>query len=95
MKAESGRNKNKALTLNEARKYPYSREKDFKAENIQKQPSRGVLKEKYSENMQQIYRKTLMPKCNFSKVALQGQVFFEVGAKGGRGGKEGGWHFPI
>ena len=26
---------------------------------------------KYSENMQQIYRRTPMPKCNFNKVALQ------------------------
>ena len=93
MKAKSGRNKNKALTLNEARKYLWSSEKDFKAENIQKQPSRDVLKERYSENMQQIYRKTPMPKCNFSKVALLGKVFFKVGAR--VGGKEGGCHFPI
>ena len=37
----------------------------------QKQPSRGFLKERYSENMQQIYRRTPMKKCNFNKVALQ------------------------
>ena len=36
-----------------------------------KQPSRGVLRKKYSENMQQIYRRTLMPKYDFNKVALQ------------------------
>ena len=36
---------------------------------LQKQPSRGVLKKKCSENMQQIYRRTPMPKCDFSKVA--------------------------
>ena len=29
----------------------------------QKQPSKGVLKKKYSENMQQIYRRTPIPKC--------------------------------
>ena len=29
---------------------------------------KGVLK---SENMQQIYKRTPMPKCNFNKVALQ------------------------
>ena len=39
--------------------------------SIQKQPSRGVLKKRFSENMQQIYRRTPMPKCNFNKVALQ------------------------
>ena len=34
----------------------------------QKQPLRGVLGKKCSENMQQIYRRTPMPKCNFNKV---------------------------
>ena len=34
-----------------------------------KQPSRGLLRKKRSENMQQIYRRTPMPKCNFNKVA--------------------------
>ena len=37
----------------------------------QKQPSRGVLRKMCSENMQQIYRRTPMPKCDFSKVAKQ------------------------
>ena len=37
---------------------------------IQKQPSRGVLRKRCSENMQQIYRRTPMPKCDFNKVAL-------------------------
>ena len=36
---------------------------------IQKQLSGGVLKKKCSENMQQIYRRTPMPKCDFNKVA--------------------------
>ena len=38
---------------------------------IQKQPSRGVLKKRRSENMQQIYRRTPMPKYDFNKVAKQ------------------------
>ena len=33
------------------------------------QPSRGVLKRRCSENMQQIYRRTPMLKCDFKKVA--------------------------
>ena len=33
--------------------------------------SRGVLRKRCSENMQQIYRRTPMPKCDFNKVALQ------------------------
>ena len=37
----------------------------------QKQPSRGVFKKKCSKNMQQIYKRTLMPNCNFNKVAKQ------------------------
>ena len=39
--------------------------------NAQKQPSRGVLMKRCSENMQQIYRRTSMPKCDFNKVALR------------------------
>ena len=38
---------------------------------IQKQPSRGVLGKRYSENMQQISRRTAMSKCDFNKVAKQ------------------------
>ena len=37
----------------------------------QKQPSTGVLRKTCSENMQKIYRRTPMPKCNFNKVAKQ------------------------
>ena len=33
-----------------------------------KQPSRGVLRKRCSENMQQIYRRTPMPTCDFNKV---------------------------
>ena len=36
---------------------------------MQKQSSRGVLGKKCSENMQQIYRRTPKPKCDFNKVA--------------------------
>ena len=31
------------------------------------QPSKGVLTKKCSENMQQIYKRTSMPKCDFNK----------------------------
>ena len=39
--------------------------------NVQKQPPRCVLNKRCSGNMQQIYRRTPMPKCDFNKVALQ------------------------
>ena len=42
---------------------------DFR--QIQNQPSRGVCKKSYTENMQQIYKRTLMLKCDVNKVALQ------------------------
>ena len=37
---------------------------------LQKQPSRGVYKKRCCENIQQIYRRTPMPKCDFNKIAL-------------------------
>ena len=37
----------------------------------EKHPSKGVLRKSYSENMQQIHRRTPMPKCDFKTVALQ------------------------
>ena len=37
----------------------------------QKLPFRGVLRKSSSENMQQIYRRTPVPKCDFNKGALQ------------------------
>ena len=40
-------------------------------EKIQKQPSRSVLGKSFSENMQQIYRRTPILKCDFNGVALQ------------------------
>ena len=36
---------------------------------MEKQLPRGVLKKGYSENMQQIYRRTPMPNYDFNKVA--------------------------
>ena len=36
----------------------------------QKQPSKGVLKKRCSEKMQQIYKKIPMPTRNFNKVAM-------------------------
>ena len=43
--------------------------------SLQKQPPRGVLKKRCSENMQHIYRRTLMPKCdlqsNFIEITLR------------------------
>ena len=38
---------------------------------FQKQPPRGVPRKRCSENMQQVYKRTSMPKCDFNKVALQ------------------------
>ena len=42
-----------------------------KMKKKQKQLSRGVLRKMYSENMQKIYRRTNMLKCDFNKVAKQ------------------------
>ena len=38
-------------------------------ELLRKQPFKGVLQKSYSENMQQIYRRTSMHKCDFNKDA--------------------------
>ena len=48
---------------------------DFVPHDLQNQPPRGVLKKSCSENMQQIYRKTPLLKCDFNKVALH---FIEI-----------------
>ena len=40
--------------------------------SLHQQPSRGVLRKTCSENMQQIYGRTPMLKCDFNKVALHG-----------------------
>ena len=36
-----------------------------------KQPSRGVLNKRFSENIQQIYRRTPVPKCDLNKASKQ------------------------
>ena len=38
---------------------------------FQNQPSRSVLRKRCSKNMHQIYRRTTMPKCDFSKVTIE------------------------
>ena len=43
----------------------------FLKNTFQKQPCRGVLSKRFSKNMQQIYRRTSMPKGDFNKVAKQ------------------------
>ena len=42
-----------------------------KTNNIRKQRSKGALRKNCSDNMQQICRRTPIPKCDFNKVALQ------------------------
>ena len=42
---------------------------------VQKQHSRDIPSKSCSENMQQIYRRTTMPKCDFNKVACN---FIEI-----------------
>ena len=44
---------------------------------MQKQPSRGALRKRCFENIQQIYSRTPMPKSDFNKVALQSN-FIEI-----------------
>ena len=41
----------------------------FSGHKCQKQPLRGVPRKRCSENMQQIYRRTPIPKCDFNKAA--------------------------
>ena len=47
---------------------------------IQKQPPRGVLNKRCSENVQQIYRRAPMSKCDFNKVASN---FIEIALRHG------------
>ena len=37
----------------------------------QKQPFRGILRKRRSENMQQIYRRTPISKCDFKAILLK------------------------
>ena len=43
---------------------------------IQKQPSRGVLRKRCSENTQQIYRRTPMPKCGYKWLIMHDLFYF-------------------
>ena len=56
------------VDLKEVKIHILDSETSFK---YQQQPPRGVPRNWCSENMQQIYRRTPMPKCDFNKVALQ------------------------
>ena len=47
------------------------RNKYYCNENLQKQPSRGVLIKRCSGNMQQIYGRTLMLKCDCKATLLK------------------------
>ena len=38
---------------------------------LNKKPPGGVVRKICSENMQQIYKRTFMPKCDLNEVALQ------------------------
>ena len=38
-------------------------------QSIKKQPSRGVPRKRCFENIQHVYRRARMPKCDFNKVA--------------------------
>ena len=59
------------LNSNNGGPFPFSSSLSLLKWKIQKQPSRGVLIKRCSENMQQIYRRTPMPKCDLNKVAKQ------------------------
>ena len=51
------------ITLNFKLSFMKIMQSNSKLNNLQKQPLRGVPRNRYSENMQQIYRRTPMPKC--------------------------------
>ena len=50
---------------------PFSTIARLRHRKYQEQPSRDVLRKRCSENTQQIYRRTPMPKSDFNKVAKQ------------------------
>ena len=53
----------------------------FNKNVFQKQPFRGVLRKRCCENMQQIYRRTSMSRCDFNKVTKHFIEFhFGIGA---------------
>ena len=54
-----------------------SYQKSLQQVALQKQPSKSVLRKRYSENMQQIYRTTSMLKCDLNNIAKQSN-FIEI-----------------
>ena len=56
----------------------YSYSERAEASINQNQPSRCVLRKSYSENIQHKYRRTLMPKCDYNKVAKLQSNFIEI-----------------
>ena len=56
----------------------YISERCSKANNKQNQPPRGFPRKRCSENIQQIYRRAPIPKCNFNKVAKLQNNFIEI-----------------
>ena len=50
-----------------SKKYTRLKYSSFSCLDMQKQPSRGILRKTCSENMQQTYRRTPLPKCDFNK----------------------------
>ena len=54
------------ITLNFKLSFMKIMQSNSKFNNLQKQPLRGVPRKRYSENMQQIYRRLPMPKCEWN-----------------------------
>ena len=61
------------ISLNKRSKDKKSKD-STKSTMSQKQSPRGVPRKRCSENMQQTYRRTPMPKCDFNKVAKQSKA---------------------
>ena len=49
--------------------------------NVEKQPSRGVARKRCSENLQQIYKKINMPKCDFNTTFLKSHFSMGISRK--------------
>ena len=54
---------------------------DLRKVDTQKQPSRCVIMKRCSENKEQIYKRTPMPKCDYNKVAkVESKLFVTLPA---------------
>ena len=63
---------NTSSRFNKTKNYFNTRSRNFKAFQVSEAATNRVFfKKRCSENMQQIYRRTPMPKSDFNKVALQ------------------------